>query len=453
VMADSLMANFSLDEAVEFEMRAALRSGIDGFQFYYTLGNKSWDDIILAYFRVAEKKNIPFKFTFCISHPNGSSEAQKISEFASRMNKILEVTGRDNPRWLRTPDGRLMTYLWDGENLADIPADKRGLPVPFYIARAYKRLADAVGERFACIFTINKEISKSELNDFLDYFPATWLWTLPYHDQYIGNRVAAQCKLRKRTFTGSVFNDFYTSKLLKKGTWDMYHEVDDAVKAGITNTERKYITTGLSYNFRKMLEFGIKNEVPIINVITWNDYPEGHHLAPEINHNEGFSILLNHYKGVWKKDNKSYKDKDVAIVFFKKYSHQVIPKPFHIPVVPFQKEVIAPAAEDSIELVTILKAPATAVVNGQMRNVPAGLFVSRYPMKVGAVSVAVIRDKERVLKFTTSEGITDQPYRSDRLTYTYSSEFSSFYSGLFPGFKPIYSTEYNPSFKAEWPFK
>jgi hypothetical protein len=444
VMGDSLLATASLDEAVEFEMRAAIRSGIDGFQFYYILGNESWDNIIKAYFRVAEKKRLNFKFAFCISHPGGRTEALKIAEFARRMNGILDETGRDNPHWLRTPDGRLIVYQWDGEPLADIPADRKGLPEQYYIARAYKRLADAVHERFACIFTINKEISETELNTFLDYFPATWIWTLPYDSSgYIGERIAAACKKRSRTFTASVFNDFYTSKLLKKGTWDMYHQVADAVKAGMANVERKYITTGLSYNFRKLLEFGIREDVPLINVITWNDYPEGHHLAPEINHNEGFSILLNYYKSVWKGLPSPYAEKDVAIVFFKKYKHTIKPDPFAIPVVPFQREVIPAEAEDSVEVVTLLKSPAQVKLNTHLRPAAAGMGVFKFPMQEGTVAVSLIRGDKTIVQFTTPEGITAYPYRSDRLTYTFSSEFKAFYKDLFKGFTPIYSTEYN----------
>lgn len=448
VMADSLMANASLDEAVEFEMRAAIRSGIDGFQFYYTLGSPVWDEIILAYFRVAEKQNINFKFTFCISHPGGSTEALKVAQFAKRMNGIMKATGKNNPHWLRTPDGRLVVYLWDGEPLADIPADKNGLPDQFYIARAYKRLADAVDEKFACIFTINKEISKTELNHFLDYFPATWIWTLPYDNKnYIGDMVAGECKRRRRTFTASVFNDFYTSKLLKKGTWDMYHQVADAVKAGIGKVERKYITTGLSYNFRKQLEFGIQQDASLINVITWNDYPEGHHLAPEINHNDGFSILLNHYKSIWKGQPSPYADRDVAIAFFKKYAHKVQPDPFNIPVVPFQKEVLAPSSEDAIEVVTLLSSAAGLRVNGNLKTVKEGLSATRFPMKAGPVKVSVERNNKATVEFTTPEGITTKPYRTDRITYSYSSEFEHFYKDLYPDFKPGYSTEYNPHFK------
>ena len=111
VMTDPYLANASLEEAVEFEMRTALRSGIDGFQFYYTLGNDNWDEIIKAYFRVADKKNIHFKFTFCISHPSGGSENSRIDNFAKRIIGIMNETGKNNPHWLRTPDGILVLYL------------------------------------------------------------------------------------------------------------------------------------------------------------------------------------------------------------------------------------------------------------------------------------------------------------------------------------------------------
>jgi hypothetical protein len=450
-MEDALLANASLDEAVEFEMRAALRSGIDGFQFYYVLGAPEWDNIIKAYFRVATQKKLDFKLTLCLSHPNGRTEADKVAEFARRINGILDEVGHDNPHWLRTPDGRLVIYQWLGEGLADIPVDKQGRPDAYYIARAYHRLAGAVHERFACLFTINDDISPVRLNEFLDYFPATWLWTLPTDgtSSYLGNRVAAECRRRHRTFTGSVFNDFYTSKLLKKGTWDMYHHIGEAVQAGLPQVERKYITTGLSANFRHLWEFSIAQQVPILNVITWNDYPEGHHLAPEVNHNEGFSILLNYYKSQWQQRPSPYAGRDVAVVFFKKYRHDITPAPYNIPVVPFQKEVLPPASEDSIEVVTLLPAAGQVRVNGRLASVPAGLAVRRYASRPGPVEVAVVRGGKVTTRFSTPEGITNKPYRADRITYTFSSEFEAFYQGLFPGFQPSYSHEFNPGLKAK----
>jgi len=359
----------------------------------------------------------------------------------------MDEVGHNNPHWLRAPDGRLIVYQWLGEPLADIPADKKGLPDQYYIARAYKRLADAVHERFACVYTINTQITRHELDNILDYFPAVWIWTLPYSNNYLGNMVVHECQKRHRTFTGSVFADFYTSKLEKKDTWDMYHSASDAVAAGISNVERKYITTGLSYNFRKLFEFGIKHNVPIMNVITWNDYPEGHHLAPEINHNDGFSILLNYYKNKWKNVPSPYADRDVAIVFFKKYKHNVKPYAYNIPVKSFQPETISPSSEDSIEVITLLKAKSKLVVNGHTVPVAAGMVSTKFKDSLGPVNVFVIRNGKITVHFITPEGITDHPYRADRITYTFSSEFNRFYKGIYPGFVPQYSHEYNPEFK------
>lgn len=453
VLSDSFLKDKTLDEAVEFEMRAAKLSGIDGFQFYYILGNRHWDEIIKAYFRVADQKGIDFKFSLCISHPAGQSEDQKIAEFAERINGILKEVGRDNSHWLRTPDGRLITYLWYGEQLADVPANST-LPKQYYYARAFDKLGKAIKEKLACIFTINERLSENELNNWLDYFPATWVWTLPYKQDYFGKLVSERCIARKRNFTGSAFCDFYTSKLLKKGTWDMYHTAQEAINAGLKNVERKYIATGLSYNFRKLLEFGIEQDAQIINIITWNDYPEGHHLAPEINRNDGFSILLKYYKSIWKNEPSPYHDKDVAIAFFKKYTSDVKPKPFNIHVDDFEKEAIPQPVEDSIEVITILPDKAVLSVNGQSITTGKGLTSTRFKSEPGAVTVKVMRNEKSSVSFTAPEWITKNPYRTDRLTYTFSSEFSNYYKTLFGNVKPVYSIEYNSDLnKAQFPVK
>jgi hypothetical protein len=442
VLADPYLANASLEEAVEFEMRAAIQSGIDGFQFYYTLGNDSWDAIIKAYLKVATQKNIDFKFTFCISHPSGGDEDSRIADFAKRMNSILDEAGHNNPHWLRTPDGRLILYTWYGDNLADIPATITGRPAAYYVANAYKKLGEAVKEKLACIISINEQISKEKLNQYLDYFPAVWLWTLPYTDSYIGNMVAAECKRRKRIFTGSAFPGFYTSKLLKKGTWDMFHYAEDAVRAGIKNSERKYIVTGLSYNFRKQWEFGIDKDVQLMNIITWNDYPEGHHLAPEANHNDGFSLLLRHYKAVWKKEASPF-DNDVVIAFYKKYNHKLTPSPYNIPVIEIEKPGISVNYEDSIEVISILKEKGTLKVNGSNIDIAAGLQTTRFAAAPGAVNVSCSRSGQVVAQFNCPEWITDKPYRTDRMTCSFSNYSDAMIRNLFGNALTVDPGEYN----------
>jgi hypothetical protein len=221
----------------------------------------------------------------------------------------------------------------------------------------------------------------------------------------------------------------------------MFDYAIDAATAGMKKIERKGIVTNLSYNFRKLLEFAIEEDVPIINVITWNDYPEGHHLAPEINHNYGFSVLLKHYKALWKGDPSPYAGKDVAIVFFRKYRHDVTPVPYNIPFVTIEREM-DPAVEDSIEVVTILKAPAELMVNSAKVSVTPGIVSTKFNQDPGRVGVTVARMGEKVIDFTTPEGITDKPYRTDRIIYCFSSEFYNFHKAIFGDLPPEFSTEY-----------
>jgi hypothetical protein len=141
-----------------------------------------------------------------------------------------------------------------------------------------------------------------------------------------------------------------------------------------------------------------------------------------------------------------YAGKDVAIAFFKKYKHNLKPNPFDIPVVSFQKETIPQSWEDSIEVITLLSSKAILTVNGETKNVGTGLVSSKFRMQPGPVIVSVTRNNKTTIQFTTPEAITDKPYRADRLTYTFSSEFDNFYKDIFNGFKPKYSYEYNPEF-------
>jgi hypothetical protein len=446
VMSDSMLQHATLDQAVEFEMRAAKRCGIDGFQFYYPLNTPVMDTIIEAYFRVANAKNIDFKFTFCISpfDLDGMDENMKLLKYAIRMGAIFNDVGRNDTHWLRTPDGRLILYMWYGEQIADIPKDNmQGKPAAFYVADAYRKLANACKERFACMYSLNNAIDKSELDDLLDYFPAVWLWTDPFKSKnYDEKLVAPYCKKRKRFYAASVFPDFYTSKILKPGTWDIM-SAQEATEAGIGGMQRKYMALGLSQTFRQQLEAAIRTDAPIINVITWNDYPEGHHLAPEVNHNFGFSVLLNYYKSIWKGEPSPYKDSDVAIAFFKKYKSDVKPKPYNVSTVNLGSTTTLKNSEDSIEVVTILPQPAQLIVNGETVDVPAGLNSRRFKSQAGPVSVAIQRNGVVTKSFTTPEGITNNPLRTDRLTYTFDTEYQHFYHDIFGDLPPQYSTQYN----------
>ena len=162
-------------------------------------------------------------------------------------------------------------------------------------------------------------------------------------------------------------------------------------------------------------------------------------MAPEINHNFGFALLLRHYRNLWLGQPEENR-KEWAVTFFKKYRSEVRPTSFDFEVRPVRDEQ---ADEDFIEVVAFLHEPAHLFINAtDCGRVESGLQEMRIPSEPGQVSVHLEREGTTFINFETPEGITEHPYRTDLTTYSFSSEFITFFEKLFPGEEPIYSTEY-----------
>ena len=179
----------------------------------------------------------------------------------------------------------------------------------------------------------------------------------------------------------------------------------------------------------QLLKRAVAHDVPIINYVTWNDFPEGHHLAPEVNHSFGPALLLKHFKRRWKSDASSV-ERDEAIVFFKKYRHDVRPRYAVALKVKSRNQNLA--VEDRIELVTLLTAPARCTLNGQpLGLVAAGLQVHSIASQPGPVRVQVARHGRTIIRFQTPQVISEKPLRTARLTVSYSSAFEREFEKLF----------------------
>ena len=77
-----------LSKAIDFEIRAARQLGVDGFQFYYPLGDNiralenRYHQIISDFVRLSDTRYPGFKITLCLAHPKTgkpSTEAERIS--------------------------------------------------------------------------------------------------------------------------------------------------------------------------------------------------------------------------------------------------------------------------------------------------------------------------------------------------------------------------------------
>jgi hypothetical protein len=203
---------------------------------------------------------------------------------------------------------------------------------------------------------------------------------------------------------------------------------------------RECMPTQLSYVYRRLLERAVDLDAQLINQATWNDYPEGHHLAPEINHNFGFPLILKHYERRWRGETGD--EPETVTLLFKKYAHTVKPLYFPVPY-RFQKYPENEPMDDFIDVVCILNSEAELYVRGQrVASVGRGLSSTLVPSSPGPVSAEVRRAGKPVLSVTAPEWITDKPYRTDRMTYVYSSDNDQAFHAIFGDVPVPVSDEY-----------
>ena len=432
-----------MKQAALLEMRTAKALGVDGFDFYYPFGPDEafldqYDRYVLAFFDAAKENGLDFKLTLCIS-PFGRPDldvAQKAELLGKHLRGLMQRTDHSK-NWLRTPDGRYLIYTWLADALVSTELGGKHWEIRDRpqllgtVAAALDRAAEVAGVDAAFLYHLDQPGQPRLVEAALDYFPAVYGWVAVGDDLATWRKVAARCHERGRTYVQEVHPDYYTGKVFPRGGEDLIFDTSRILALGIGGIERHAQVLGLTQTFRDKLQMAIDLDSPLINLTTWNDYPEGHHLAPEINHNFGFALLLKDYLRRWRGD-VSPPAQDAVIAFFKKYPAAAEPAPFDI-AVREKKAVGPPDADDGIEVVTLLRAPGVLRVgDNPPRDVPAGLAVCRFPMTPGPVHAVVSRDGGgTVAELTTPEWITLAPYRTDRLTYSFSSAFDRLYGEVY----------------------
>ena len=350
----------------------------------------------------------------------------------SRPIRSLIQETRESPAWLRSKSGALLFYLWVGDALAVGVRGRASTPDQIReVGRAYQRLSETIGTPIDYIYQVRRPIiDPPYIDSIVKTFPAVWGWTASEEHPEFWDYLAKRCREEGCVYTQTVYPDYYTSKVYRKGDTD--HTIlstDQALEAGVEGIERHYLVTNLAQTQIRLLQRAIDHDVPIINYVTWNDFPEGHHLAPEINHNFGPALLLKYFKRQWRSCERKV-ERDEAIVFFKKYRHDARPRyAVHLKIKSKNQNL---AEEDRIELVTLLTEPAECYLNDRsLGMVGEGLQTRSIPSQPGPVRVRVVRHGRVIISFETPHGITNSPLRTDRLTYSYSNAFDREFTQLF----------------------
>ncbi len=439
-MASLYLDKVTLEQAVAFEIRAAQQLGVDGFQFYYPLVENPkmlsirYNEIIREFLRQSETKFPGFRISVCLCNPSPAvegSEAERIEIWGKPLRELMGGT-TDSKAWLRNENGNILFFLWVADSLAGSVPHRAETPQQIRdVGAAFQKLASVAGAQIDYVYQIRRFNDDAPyLEAIMETFPAVWGWTDSEENEDFWDRVARRCHETGTLYTQSVYPDYYTSKTYSRDAAHRFLTVDEAMKLGPEGNERHYRVTNLTDVQIRLLKKAKERDAGLINYVTWNDYPEGHHLAPEVVHGFGPALLLRYFKEDWQSGEVAV-DRDEAAVFYKLYRHDVSPE-VAFPLFIKSGEKVQ-TGEDRIELVTFLTKPAECFLNGQsLGSVEAGLQVNAIPSEVGPVTVEVKRDGESILKFEAPVSITDAPIRTDRLTYSHSSAFEREMEQLFP---------------------
>ncbi len=436
-----LRPSMTLNEAADFEIRCAMAMGVDGFQFYYPFFEtpgppRDYNRIVREFLRVAETKYPGFKVSLCLSLGGEFpklKEADRVAIWGTALRELLDETAA-SPAWLRTRSGSLLLYHWATDGFADGVGHIADTPDKVAkVAGAFDRLALETGHPIDWVFHVRRtENDPPYLDAILKHFPAVWGWVESDDDPAFWDDLAKRCEKANVAYTQTIYPEYFTSKVYALG--DEHYRllpVKEALTLGAGGIERHYRQTDLARGQSRLLQSAIDRNAQIINYATWNDWPEGQHLAPEVNHLFGPSLLLRHYAAVWRGAPSPFHD--LGILFFKKHpSTASPPQPVTVKVKSRRND---PAAEDEVQLVTILSAPALCELNGiGVGPVAPGFQISSLPLpKEGPMRVRLLResDGKAIIDFTTPIGITLAPFRVDRLTYSYSSNFEEEFRAIF----------------------
>lgn len=443
-------------EAAALEIRRAMRAGIDGFAV-----DLSGRELALSTFRdlihAAEKYNYPFEIAVCLDAPfrHAGMIRYVLDQFstspklARRNGKIVflgyashrdtqmlvgEYLQRRTSGTVKEPAGYTSTtvfpgmprlpriridypninnlgQLWDSpEGFAAFGETRRGYEqqlndgAPFYeqfelsaVLRGQSPLPDSHQARKELIAQLAKDYDS--LGNFLIPLNATDEQILEYAG--IARKAGAEwgsaiCYQYDRPYGGRLHCPLIVENMIR--LWDMAEK------------------TGSS----------------ILQLTTWNDYPEGTMISPTRETRYVYSALNAHFAARWKTGKAILPTKDAIYAIYHKYAPDDARRSF--PYLPSR----VPEYRNVIEVVTILTAPGQISMPGREMNytAPAGFYYQTVPASVGDVVVTLSRNGQTALELHCGEPITDKPFRAEATPCAFSTDFMEFWHEDFGDIPP-----------------
>lgn len=376
---------------MQTEVRQAISVGIDGFTVdLYALGNAptshAWVNAVLM-MQAAASVDPGFKI---IVMPDMTGAVGKASPAV--LAQYVAELGRSASAY-RLGDGRLVVSPFTAEvhdvawwrQFLDIMATTQHTPVAFLP-----------------LFQ-NEQIWRTQFAP-ISYGMANWgsrnpAWnspTIPYSTYPLGRAAAVQR-------LGKVWMQPVSAQ-------------DERPRAGLYDEAQN--TT----NLRNTWQIAIDGHAQLVQLATWNDYPEGSQLAPSVANGWSYLDISAYYLTWFKTGQRPPVVRDTVYLTSRVQPYAARPS---FPQTTLMTLRGGSPSRDTIEALTFLTAPGTVTIHAGNSTatcaVPAGVGMCTVPLHTGTLSATVSRNGATVAQITSTHPVTDNPTVQDLHYYADSS--------------------------------
>ncbi|NME70625.1 hypothetical protein [Flammeovirga aprica] len=404
VIAD-LANQMSLKDAVDFEMQSAMKMGIDGFSFVYMISEnysfyQRFNEIIEAYFEVAEEKNYPFSFNITLKFEPTRQFSERIPDAQEVLNYFSTNKYSASKHWHKENGKKVIVFskvknLIEKEEFKKMEKQNDQIINFQPLFERINAVNASTGNQFNIIYTCIWPGRKKEIVDVGKHYDHIRIEALHMSNTALVERFSKLLEESNKVFAHSIYHEQISSYFVEKST--NKKRPNGFVKKHnlpIDQVYKEYDNLSLSKGLRLGFEQAQKYKAPILFLNSWNMFIEGNHIRPDYHHGYGLSELIKVLTQQWKGQ-----EMDEAMFFIYRKKSLVDKKMLEYKV---RKQYGDPNyGRDSIEIITSTKKVSALYVNNKLlKSVNPGLQVTTIPYQDGKINVALKREKNIIASIT-----------------------------------------------------
>ncbi len=186
--------------------------------------------------------------------------------------------------------------------------------------------------------------------------------------------------------------------------------------------QKLFAEAGNTEMLRASWDKAIAQDADMVMLVTWNDYSEGGHFAPSVDHGDTFLDISRHYLDTFKSGRTAPIVTDAVHITHRIHPHDARPA-YPSPMRLWSGYPTAP--RDTVEVLTVLRSSATVSVTvGGVRHsytAPGGVSAKVFPLRTGHSTATVTRTGDVVASVRTKDPVASTVEQQDMAYHAVSS--------------------------------